>query len=251
MLDYRPEPPIAWLKLSRPEKLNALTRGFWDDLRQTLAVIADDDAIRVVILHGEGKAFCAGADIEGFGELAGSADRRAFMRECLTSLQVLETFPKPTIAAVHGYVTGGGVELAMMTDIVVADETATFALPEAAVGVVPGLALVRGLDYLNLHWLKYMMFTGDKMDAARAQHIGLVNDVVVAGGHLAAAEALARRIATRAPLALAVGKAVIQRHADEGYGHAIEALALLQGSDDLTEGVAAFKARREPLFSGR
>jgi enoyl-CoA hydratase/carnithine racemase len=139
----------------------------------------------------------------------------------------------------------------MVCDIVVADETARFGTPEASVGLVPGLGVVRGLSHLNLHWMKYMVFTGEALDAGDAKAAGLVNRVVPRGEHEAVAGELARLIARRAPLALSVGKQILNRRADEGYGYGIEAISLLQASEDLAEGVAAFKERREPRFEGR
>jgi len=251
MLAYHVDAPIAWLTLDRPEKLNAMTRGFWAELRDALDGAERDRDVRVAIFRGAGEAFSVGGDMDSFGQLGDTADRRAYMREALGALRAVEAFPKPTIAAVHGHALGGGCELTMVCDIVVADETARFGTPESKVGMVPGLGLVRGLANVNLHWMKYLIFTGHLLDAREAQLAGLVNKVAAAGQHVALAAELASDIARRAPVALAVGKQMLSRHADEGYGHAVEAIALLQGSDDLQEGLAAFRERREPRFQGR
>jgi len=251
MLSYQVDGPIAWITLDRAEKLNAMPRSFWGELVKTLAQAEADEQVRVLIFRGAGRCFSVGGDIQGFGELRDSADRRNYVREALGALRAVDQFAKPTIAAVHGHALGGGCELTMVCDIVVADETARFGTPEAAVGLIPGLGVVRGLSHLNLHWMKFMVFTGESLDAQEATAAGLVNRVTEPGGHEALAEELARRIASRAPLALAVGKQILNRHADEGYGHSIEAIALLQGSVDAAEGISAFSERREPRFEGR
>ena len=248
MLSYRTEGPIAYAMLDRPEKLNAMTRGFWDDLRAVLERAEQDDTVRVLIFHGAGRCFSVGGDIEDFGEIGGVADRRAYMREALGAYKVLEALPKPTIAAVHGHALGGGCELTLVCDIVIADETARFGTPEAAVGLVPGLGVVRGLSQANLHWMKYMVMTGLPLDAQEALTAGLVNKVVAKGEHISAAEELAKTIATRSPLALAVGKEILNRDSWEGYQYAVEAISLLQSADDFKEGIAAFTDRREPVF---
>ena len=248
MLSRENRGAVAWLTLDRPEKLNAMPRSFWGELVAALRDIEADDAIRVVVFHGAGRCFSVGGDIEDFGEIGGVADRRAYMREALGAYKVVEALPKPTIAAVHGHALGGGAELTLVCDLVIADETARFGTPEAAVGLVPGLGVVRGLSQVNLHWMKYMVMTGLPLDAQEALTAGLVNKVVPAGEHVSAAEELADTIATRSPLALAVGKEILNRDSWDGYQYAVEAISLLQSADDFKEGIAAFTERRQPVF---
>jgi len=239
---------VAWLRLDRPDKLNAMPRSFWGELTGHMSALADDPEVRVVVFHGAGRCFSVGGDIEDFGNLGGVADRRAYMREALGAYRVVEQLPKPTIAAVHGHAAGGGCELTMVCDIVVADETARFSTPEGSVGLVPGLGIVRGRAHANLHWMKYLVMTGLPLGAGEAYQAGLVNRVVPEGQHLAEAERLAEAIAQRSPLALAVGKEVLNRGSAEGYDYAVEAIALLQGADDFAEGIAAFTQKRKPQF---
>jgi enoyl-CoA hydratase/carnithine racemase len=251
MLTYEVRGSVAWLTLDRPEKLNAMTRGFFAELREIVARAEADGAVRVAIFHGAGKCFSVGGDIEGFGELGGSGDRRAYVQEALRSYRAVEEISKPTIAAVHGHALGGGCELTMVCDLVVADETARFGTPEAGVGLFPGPGVVRGRSNLTLHALKYMIFTGAALDARQALAAGLVNEVVPAGEHLARAQEWAELISQKAPLALATAKALLSAEGWERAPHVVDAVAMLQGSEDFAEGIAAFTERRPPRFEGR
>jgi enoyl-CoA hydratase/carnithine racemase len=251
MLTYSKRGPIAWAILDRPDRLNAMHREFWRELRELLALAEADPEVRVLVFRGEGRCFSVGGDIESFGEIGGPADRRAYMRAALGALRSVEEFSKPTIAAVHGHALGGGCELTLVCDIVIADETAQFGMPESQVGLVPGLAMARGAAQLNLHWLKFLVFTGEPIDAHEARIAGLVNRVTPAGEHLAEAGRVAAAVASRAPLALAVGKQLMRRHAPELYEHAIDAVGVLFGTEDFQRGLAAFEDRQTPAFEGR
>lgn len=239
----------AWLKLDRPDKLNAMPRSFYAELREAAAELAADDAVRVVVFHGAGRCFSVGGDIEDFGRIPGGvAARRAYMREALGAFRAIDELPKPVLAAVHGHALGGGCELTMVCDIVVADETACFGTPEAGVGLIPGPGAVRGLSHVNLHWMKYMIMTGLPLSAEEARLAGLVNVVVPEGEHVAEAERLAAVIASRSPLAVSVGKGVLNRRAWEAQEQVAESIALLQVGEDFAEGIAAFTERRPPEF---
>ncbi|WP_370324184.1 enoyl-CoA hydratase/isomerase family protein [Euzebya sp.] len=242
---------ICRVTLDRPEKLNALTYAFWTDLVQLLAEAEADDAVRVLVIHGAGSHFCAGGDIEGFGELGDIPARRRYQKLAFDAFRAFEVFAKPTIAAVHGYALGGGCELTMVTDLVVCDTTARFGTPEAAVGLMPGLGVVRGHANTNLHWLKQMIFTGARLDAEDARLAGLVTTIAPEGQHLDEALRMAAEVASRPATALRVAKAILNRGSGEGYDYSLEATALLHSTDDQREGVAAFKERRQPTFSDR
>lgn len=251
MLTYSVDGAVAWAVLNRPDKLNAMARDFWPELHAVVERAAADPQVRVLAFRGEGRCFSVGGDIASFGELGDAADRRAYVGEALGAYRAVEALAKPTIAAVHGHALGGGCELTLVCDIVVADETARFGMPEAQVGLVPGLGVVRGLSHVNLHWMKYMVLTGELLSAQEALTAGLVNRVTAPGGHVAEAQRLGELMASRAPLALAVGKDILGRHADEGYAHAVAAVSYLQGTEDSLEGIAAFRERRDPKFEGR
>lgn len=241
----------AVVTLDRPEKLNSLTYEFWTDLQRLLDDAAANPAVRVLVVHGAGRCFSAGGDIEGFGELADIPARRRYQELAMQAFRAFETFPKPTIAAVHGYALGGGCELTLVTDLVIADSTAVFGMPEASVGLMPGLGVVRGHANVNLHWLKYMIFTGERLDAEQARLAGLVTHVVEEGTHLDEALRLAALIARKPAVALQVAKRILNRGSAEGYDYSIEATALLHSTHDQQEGVAAFHERRTPHFQDR
>lgn len=251
MLTVRCEGPVAVVTLDRPDKLNALTYGFWTELIELLRDAEADPAVRALVVHGAGRCFSAGGDIEGFGELDDIPARRRYQELAYAAFRAFETFPKPTIAAVHGFALGGGCELTMVTDLVIADTTARFGTPEAAVGLMPGLGVVRGPANVNLHWMKYLVFTGERIDAEEARLAGLVTHVVPEGTHLEAAMRLATRCAEKPAVALQVAKGILNRGSAEGYDYSREAVALLHSTHDQAEGVAAFKERREPRFQDR
>ena len=242
---------VCVVTLDRPDKLNALTFAFWTDLQRLLADAAADPDVRVLVVHGAGRCFSAGGDIEGFGDLDDIPARRRYQDLAYAAFRAFETFPKPTIAAVHGFALGGGCELTMVTDLVVADTTARFGTPETAVGLMPGLGVVRGHANTNLHWLKHMIFTGERLDAEQARLAGLVTHVVEEGTHLDEALRQAALVARKPAVALQVAKRILNRGSAEGYDYSAEATALLHSTHDQAEGVAAFKQRRDPDFQDR
>ena len=251
MVSVEVDDGLGVVTLDRPTKLNALTHEFWTDLLRLLGDAEIDDAVRVLVVHGAGDHFCVGGDIEGFGELDDIPGRRRYQQLAFAAYRALEVFPKPTIAAVHGYALGGGCELTMVTDLVICDATARFGTPEAGVGLMPGLGVVRGHANVNLHWLKHMIFTGGRLDAEEARLAGLVTHVVAEGAHLDEALKLARTVAAKPATALRVAKAILNRGSAEGYEYSVEATALLHSTDDQREGVTAFKERRAPVFVDR
>lgn len=244
---------VAVLTIDAPAKLNAMGPTFWGELRSALAGLEGDGTTRAVIVTGAGeKAFSAGGDITSFAALTDVAAKRAFQQDCMRTFAAVEESPLPVIAAVRGYAMGGGCELALACDVVLAADDAVFGMPETAIGLVPGYGVLRAPAVIGRHWTKLMMFAGERVDAATALQIGLVQKVVPAAELMAAARKLAERIAAAAPLAIATGKALVNRGVDRGeFDHSTAAVTTLQATADVAEGIAAFAAKRPPRFEGR
>lgn len=244
---------VATVTMDRPAKLNAMTAGFWKDMRDALELLEADRDIRAVIVTGAGeRAFSAGGDIAGFLELEGRAALEAYQRDAMATFVHVENMPVPVIAAVNGLALGGGCELAMACDIVIAGAGAAFALPETALGLVPGFGAVRGPEIVGRQMMKYLIATGDPVDAERAMAIGLVNIVAPDEDLMESARALAARIAARSPNAVSVAKRMINSTIDRSaIEYSVAEITALQLSDDRRRGVEAFVARRAPVFGAR
>ncbi|GAM97760.1 enoyl-CoA hydratase [alpha proteobacterium U9-1i] len=251
MLLVSREGATATLTLSRPEKRNSLTREFWAEMRACLSALENDGETRTVIITGAGDTtFCAGGDIASFKALKDEAERRAFQIDAMATFTAIEQTPLVVIAAINGLAFGGGCELALACDIVVAADHAQFAMPEAALGLTPGFGVLRAPDVIGRHWTKLMVFAGERISAARALEIGLVQIVTPADGLMARAKEIAARVAASGPQAQAVGKQLINREIDaSGVDHSVDLLTMLQGSSESAEGVAAFLERRKPNFT--
>jgi enoyl-CoA hydratase len=225
-------------------------------LRDALDGLADDAGVRVVVLTGAGeRAFAAGADIKEMLEM-GVEEARAWGALGHECAELLETMPKPTLAAINGFALGGGCELALACDIRYAASTARIGQPEIAIGVIPGwggtqrLARVAGVGFA-----KELILTGRMVDAEEALRRGLVSAVFEPGELLERTLDLARSLATRSPLALAAAKRAVNRSLQGELGDDLEAeaqtFAELFASEDQKEGMQAFVEKREPRFTGR
>jgi enoyl-CoA hydratase len=244
---------VAVLTVDRQEALNALDVATLTDLRDRLRELADDADVRVVILTGAGeKAFVAGADIKYMSGLD-VEDAKAWGALGHEAGRLLETMPKPTIAAVNGFALGGGCELALACDIRYAASTAKLGQPEVNLGIIPGwggtqrLARVCGLGVA-----KELIFTGRVVDAEEALRIGLVN--VVHDPVLDKARETAALLASKSPIALRVMKELANRALGGDHAANLEAegetFGELFSSDDAKEGMTAFVEKREPVFRG-
>lgn len=257
ILIYEALGPVARLTLNRPRAMNALNLATLEQLERRLADIARNDEIRVLVLTGNGPAFCAGADLKevlaGAGLAPGEAD---FLDRADVVFGQLRNFAKPVIAALNGVTMAGGLELAMCADIVVAAESATIADAHANFGVYPGAggaAILPRLIPLNM--AMYLLLTGKSLSAAEMKACGLVCEVHPDDRLAEAALALARHIAMKSPVALRRMKQVARASADKTSADALlhEQVMLRQHmrSADFHEGLNAFAEKRAPNFSGR
>lgn len=247
-VNYEVRDRVAILTLDEPQKLNALTAGIRAGILAGLKQADQDDAVRVAVITGSGeKAFCAGADITEMS--SDPAKARAFLIEALDVLQAPERARKPVISAVNGIAFGGGFELAIASDFIIASDRARFAVPEIKLGLLPGFAIVRLQDIVGRAKAKEMSILGDPVSAEEAFRLGLVLRVVPHDQLLSEALSFADRIAARPRLAVEMGKSFYNRGlGGDEMRHAIDGFPILFTHADAREGVAAFREKRDPKF---
>ncbi|MFW0796802.1 enoyl-CoA hydratase-related protein [Gordonia sp. CPCC 205515] len=254
VLSVTREDRVAIVQLNRPKARNALNATLLAELRAAMTDLARDTTVRAVVITGDRQAFCAGADISEFDRLraaplVGSDADREVWRE-------LAAFAKPLIAAVEGLALGGGCELALACDTVIAGESARFGLPEVKLGVIPGAGgtqrLIRSVGKAKAMAL---LLTGDPWSAADAERAGLIARVVADGDAVAEAIAMAQRIAANGPLAVALAKDAalhaLETSLAQGLQHEKRNFTVAVHSADCHEGQAAFLAKRVPEFTGK
>ncbi|WP_405148239.1 enoyl-CoA hydratase/isomerase family protein [Sphaerisporangium sp. NBC_01403] len=253
---------LATIALNRPERLNAIGGGLEEELGRALAEVADDPAVRAVLLRGEGRAFCAGGDVKDMagraaGEIAPSPAQQVY--QLLHGRRILETIlsvPQPIVAAVHGYAMGLGATIALFCDVVVAAEDAQFADTHVSIGLVAGDGgAVAWPLAMPLGAARYYLMTGDRVSGTEAARLGLALRAVPAGDLLDEATMIARRLADAAPLAVQGTKATVNKIVKERLNLLIDLGLALEGgtfvSDDHKEAAAAFVEKRKPTFRGR
>ena len=246
---------VAVLTLDRPEVLNAIGTASADRLQAALDLLHDDDRVRALVLAGEGRAFSAGADLGEIESFTQPYEFRAFVGRMTKVFANLQAFPKPSVAAVHGFAFGGGLELALSCDLRVAERGARLGLSEMKLGVLPGAGGTQRLPRLIPPAVaKQMILTGEPIDAERAYALGLVNELAEPGDALATAIDLAGQLAAGAPLALAAGKRLIDEglpmDLDAAIAYERETVSVLFCSRDRAEGLRAFRERRPGRFHG-
>ncbi|MDQ6817860.1 MAG: enoyl-CoA hydratase-related protein [Actinomycetota bacterium] len=243
--------PIATVTMNRPEQLNALSNELMSGVVEAMQELDRDRAIRAIVLTGSERAFAAGADIKEMSSLTPIEFAFGARVEQWDALRAIRT---PLLAAVSGHCLGGGCELAMICDIVIASETASFGQPETGVGIIPGAGgtqrLVRAIGKPKA---MDVILSGRRLDAAEAERAGLVSRVVTSEMYLREAQDVARRVATRAPIAQRLAKEAVDRAADMGLADGLaferKSLYLAFASEDAHEGLAAFSERRSPRWS--
>jgi enoyl-CoA hydratase len=245
---------IATITLNRPHKLNAIEPTMLERLDTIAGELERRNDIRVIMLTGAGeRAFCVGADINAWSSLQPLDMWRQWIRDGHRVFERLAHLRQPLIAALNGYTFGGGLELALAADIRIAATEAEFALPEVKIATIPGWTGTQRLPALiGIGRAKQMIFSGARIDATTAEHWGLINEAVPRAELLERARNLAEQIATNAPVSVQLAKQVIDG-AGGSAGVALEALAgaLAATTDDAREGLASFRERRAPQFSGR
>jgi enoyl-CoA hydratase/carnithine racemase len=246
---------VAYVTLNRPTALNALSTALRRDLQQVFVDLQADPDVRLVVMTGAGRAFCAGADIKEWRE-PGSAveDREERLR--LNFWHTMGRCEHPIIAAINGYALGGGCELAMCCDIRIASDHAQLGLTEVTLGIIPGGGGTQRLPRLiGRGKALELILTGKRIDAHEALRLGLVEQVVPHDQLMAAVDELAQVIISRAPLAVKYAKEAIVRGLElpleQGLKVEAELYTLLRTTEDRMEGARAFKEKRPPRFKGR
>jgi len=243
---------VARLTIDRPDKRNAMTAAMWAGLPGVLAALADDSAVRVLVVTGAGPSFCAGADIADLLSGPDPADPMAVVRrDNLAAQAALRDFPKPTIAMIRGHCIGGGVEIAACCDLRFTDPTGVFGVTPAKVGIVYTPSSTKALiDLLGPAMTKYLLFSGELIDAPTALRAGLVDRIVPADALDPEVQRFADVLASRSALSQRATKEVVAALAAGGDGEDVaarwypETIAL----GELAEGVSAFADRRPPRF---
>jgi enoyl-CoA hydratase/carnithine racemase len=253
---YEKKGAIAYVTVNRPKVLNALNTPTWKDLRTAFEDARDDGAVRGVILTGAGnKAFIAGADISELAHVA-AFEAEQSSRFGQEVLDLIENLGKPVVAAVNGFALGGGCETAMACTIRIAVETARFGQPEVTLGLIPGGGGTQRLPRLvGKGRALQLILSGEMISAQEAYRIGLVNEIVAAADLIARAEAILKKIASNAPIAIKFALEAANKGIDtsQGEGLLLEAsyFGLCAATEDKKEGTTAFLEKRAPQFRGR
>ena len=245
------EDGIAAITFNRPDALNALNNQTRAEFYSAMKDVAADNNIKVVILTGAGRAFVAGSDIKELKQTT-SLDAHNIHRLGM----VVEKMEKPVIAAVNGFALGGGCEIVMACDIIIASDKARFGQPEINLGIIPGGGATQRLPRLvGVCKAKELILTGDIIKAEEAEKIGLVNRVVPGENLMAAAKEIAKKIAAKSKATVRLAKDVInkgmQTSLETGLDYEREIYSLCLTLEDKEEGINAFIEKREPQFKGR
>ena len=248
---FEKEENIAVITFNRPEAMNALNNQTRAEFRAAIDDVAQDDSIKVLILTGSGKAFVAGSDIKEFNATTPFA-----AHNIMRLGEMVEKLEKPVIAAVNGFCLGGGNEIAMGCDIIIASEKAKFGQTEINIGIIPGGGGTQRLPRLiGVCRAKELIYTGDIIRAEEAERLGLVNRVVPMDELMPAAKELAKKIAAKSAAALKLAKTAINRgmqtNLESGLKYEYELYSLSLSLEDKSEGVNAFLEKRAPKFVGR
>jgi len=245
--------PIATLTVNRPSALNALNKSVLEQIAQVLREVRHDTSVRVLIVTGAGdRAFVAGADIAAMSKMS-TVDGLEFSRLGHRVMGTIEDLPIPVIAAVNGFALGGGVELAMACDLIIASERARFGQPEINLGLIPGFGGTQRLPHrIGQAKARELIMTGDMIDARTALDLGLVNYVVAPDQLMAETRKLAEKVASKSSVALRQAKAALRAsftmEEDAGLRFEQESFGIAFASEDRVEGTEAFVGKRQPAW---
>ena len=249
---------VGIVTFNNPEKRNAMSLDMWEGLGLALTELRDDENVRVVILHGAGdKAFVSGADISQFEKTRhNAAASEEYSKKSAAQRALLAEYPKPTISCIRGYCLGGGMQVAMLTDIRIAAQDSTFGIPAAKLGIAYGYDGLRHLvSLVGPSWARLIMYTGARIGSAEALRIGLVDRVMANDEVMPATLEIARTISGNAPLAIQAAKITIKQVLKDESQRDMDAIKAIgtacMDSEDFREGRRAFMEKRKPQFKGK
>ncbi|MDG6911330.1 MAG: enoyl-CoA hydratase/isomerase family protein [Nitrososphaerota archaeon] len=253
-LSVAKEGPLGVVTINRPDALNALNRELVGELIAALTALEADEEVRCLVITGSERAFSAGADINEMADM--SAVEMVMTEHFFPLWDKVGRYPKPLVGALSGFVLGGGLELAMSLDVLIASETTQLGQPEINIGVIPGGG---GTQRLTRAVGKYkameMVLTGARIGAEEAKALGLVSRVVPKEAYLEEAKKVAREIASKSPVSVKLAKMAVNRAFETGLGAGLdferELFYLLFASEDAKEGMKAFLEKRKPVFKGK
>ena len=249
----------AWITINRPHAMNALSREAVIEIDRVVASLEDREDVRALVFTGAGNAFCAGGDLKYFKETVGSGDMnkfRAYLQLCQNMYRRVETFPRPTIAAVNGVAVAGGLELILSCDLVMAAESARIGDGHANFGIIPGGGgAIRLPRKIPMALAKRLLFTGNLFPARELLASGLINEVVADADFEAAVVKLVSQITKNSPLGLRLIKQLIndgfEQPLDTALRFEVVAWESYGRSEDIKEGLQAFQDNRKPKYTGR
>ncbi|WP_323000980.1 enoyl-CoA hydratase/isomerase family protein [Denitromonas sp.] len=252
---YEMKNGIAEIRLNRPHRLNAVTQTLYDELNDALGVAEADRDARVVLLTGEGRAFCVGADLKEHKTGRTAFDRRQYLQGEQIVCKRLMLLSKPVVAAVNGFALGAGAEVAMASDFILMAESAQIGLPEVSIGNYLGGGVTYLLPRLvGLAKARELVFLGERIKGEEAVRIGLANRVFPDDGFLDAAREFAQRIASKAPFSMQLAKEHLnmaaERTLDAALTAELEGMMFVGTTRDWQEGIDAFAEKRTPVFKG-